>query len=76
MKGETFFAFLGGLLVGAGAALLFAPESGEETRKKIKNTFDKEFNTLKEKINNMASKAENRASAPSGAPAAGTAPQE
>lgn len=30
-----FFAFLGGAAVGAGVALLMAPTSGEETRKKI-----------------------------------------
>ncbi len=29
------FAFLGGALAGAGAALLLAPRSGEETRKRI-----------------------------------------
>ncbi len=54
MKCDNFFAFLGGLLVGAGAALLFAPESGAETRKKIKNTFEKEYQNLKEKINNSS----------------------
>lgn len=29
------YAFLGGAIVGAGAALLFAPESGEDIRKRI-----------------------------------------
>ena len=53
MKCDNFFAFLGGLIVGAGAAILFAPESGAETRKKIKNTFEKEYQSIKEKINNM-----------------------
>lgn len=53
MKCDNFFAFLGGLIVGAGAAILFAPESGAETRKKIKNTFEKEYQNIKEKINNM-----------------------
>lgn len=53
MKCDNFFAFLGGLIVGAGAAILFAPESGDETRKKIKNTFEKEYQNIKEKINNM-----------------------
>ena len=53
MKCDNFFAFLGGLIVGAGAAILFAPESGAETRKKIKNTFEKEYQNIKEKINNI-----------------------
>lgn len=29
------YAFLGGAVVGMGAALLFAPEKGEDVRKKI-----------------------------------------
>ena len=29
------YAFLGGAIVGAGAALLFAPEKGEDGRKRI-----------------------------------------
>lgn len=29
------YAFLGGALVGAGAALLFAPEKGEDVREKL-----------------------------------------
>jgi gas vesicle protein len=36
MKGLTIlYAFLGGAIVGCGAALLFAPEKGEDVRKKI-----------------------------------------
>ena len=34
---SMFFAFLLGGLVGAGAALLLAPQSGAETRRKIKD---------------------------------------
>lgn len=32
---NILYAFLGGALVGCGAALLFAPEKGEEVRNKI-----------------------------------------
>ena len=36
MKGlNLFVAFLGGAVVGAAAGVLFAPETGEDTRKKI-----------------------------------------
>lgn len=36
MKALTLIsAFLGGAIVGCGAALLFAPEKGEDMRKKI-----------------------------------------
>jgi len=31
------YGFLGGAIVGAAAALLFAPEKGEDVRHKIKN---------------------------------------
>lgn len=33
--GRMFLAFLGGTVVGGVAALLFAPKSGEQTRKRI-----------------------------------------
>ena len=36
-KGYTFLAFVLGGVVGAGVALLFAPASGEVTRKRIKD---------------------------------------
>ncbi len=32
---NILYAFLGGAIVGAGAALLFAPEKGEELRERI-----------------------------------------
>lgn len=34
-------AFLGGAIVGAGAAILFAPMRGEDLRKKVKNLLKK-----------------------------------
>jgi len=56
MKTDTLFAFIGGALVGAAAALLFAPESGEETRKKIKDSVDNEYQALKKKYEEYKSK--------------------
>lgn len=42
MRGlNLLYAFLGGAIVGAGAALLFAPEKGEELREEIKSLLKK-----------------------------------
>lgn len=51
MKGDTLLAFIGGAIVGAAAAILFAPDNGTETRKKIKETLDKEYHNIKSKLN-------------------------
>lgn len=63
MKTDNLFTFLGGVLVGAAVAILFAPESGEETRKKIKDTFDREYQGLKNKINSLENRAKAAADA-------------
>lgn len=36
MKGESFFTFVAGAAIGVTLGVLFAPEKGEVTRKKIK----------------------------------------
>lgn len=41
MNLNVLYAFIGGALVGAGAALLFAPEKGEELRERIKDILRK-----------------------------------
>ena len=40
MKANSFFALLTGLAAGAVLGLLFAPESGEKSREKIKKAAD------------------------------------
>lgn len=57
MKGDTIFAFFGGLIIGAAAALLLAPESGDETRRKIKGTVEREYQNLKDKYEALKDKA-------------------
>ncbi len=60
MRGVDFLAgFLVGTLVGAAAALLFAPQSGEETRTLIR---DKSLE-LKEQAGAMSEEARKRADA-------------
>lgn len=65
MKGDTLLAFIGGTIVGAAAAILFAPDSGDETRRKIKDSFDKEYQTIKSKIKQAQSPEEENEAAPS-----------
>jgi len=51
--------FLTGAVIGAGIALLFAPQTGEETRKQIKDVSGKVADDVKEnyeKISNEAKK--------------------
>jgi len=38
MKGESFFALLAGAAAGLTLGVLFAPETGEQTRERIKET--------------------------------------
>jgi gas vesicle protein len=47
--GKITVTFLVGLGVGVGLALLFAPQSGEETREWIAETAEDEFNRLRRK---------------------------
>ena len=60
MKCNGIIAFIGGALVGAATAILLAPDSGENTRKKLKEKAEEEYNNLKEKV----AKAKNSCSAP------------
>ncbi|MBI5047426.1 MAG: YtxH domain-containing protein [Deltaproteobacteria bacterium] len=45
---NTMFAFLIGGLIGAGLALLYAPSSGEETRKRLREHMTQKEDELKQ----------------------------
>lgn len=63
-KLNILYAFLGGAIVGTGAALLFAPEKGEELRSRIKELLckkglcccDSEVDELIDEISEAAQK--------------------
>jgi len=44
---RTTLALLTGLVIGAGLAVLFAPQSGEETREWIGDTAERKFKVLR-----------------------------
>lgn len=60
MKTQVLFAFLGGVVVGGIAALLLAPDSGEETRKKIAKILQEEQDRIKDAIDSVKDKAEDK----------------
>jgi len=48
MKKKTMAALLGGAAVGAGLGILFAPKSGAETRRELKEKLDELKNKVKD----------------------------
>ena len=53
----SFVCFLAGAAIGAGLALLYAPQSGVETRKKIKETSGKVADDVKEQYEKISDEA-------------------
>jgi gas vesicle protein len=52
---KILLALLGGLAVGAAVGILFAPDKGSETRKKIKDSAEDLADKVKSKAKTMAS---------------------
>ena len=47
-RGNGFGKFLTGVAIGVGIGILFAPKSGEETRKELKEKFDELYEKIKD----------------------------
>ena len=61
MKVSNIFTFLAGAAIGAAAALLFAPDSGANTRKKIRQELKKHGLDLSEiELNELISRFRNK----------------
>lgn len=54
---KMFFSFLSGAAIGAGLALLFAPQSGRETRRQIRDFSEKLGSEVKENVEKISEKA-------------------
>jgi gas vesicle protein len=54
---KMFFSFLTGAAIGAGLAFLFAPQSGKETRRQIKDFSEKLGSEVKDNVDKISEKA-------------------
>ena len=50
MKGDSLFAFVAGAAAGLTLGLLFAPEKGEVTRRKLKETVGEAADSVKDRV--------------------------
>lgn len=61
MKASGLLAFLAGAAVGATLAILYAPDKGEETRKKIVDKVKEGADYTSENINELITKLQDKA---------------
>ena len=52
--GNTLFAILAGVAIGAVIGILYAPEKGSKTRRKLKDGFDGAKNDLQNKLDSVS----------------------
>jgi gas vesicle protein len=53
---NTLLALLAGVAIGAGLGILFAPDSGEKTRRKIKDGVDEAGDELQQQLHTISQK--------------------
>lgn len=59
--GKTIVALLLGTAVGAAAGILFAPDEGRKTRRRLKKTFDEATDNVKQNLENLNDDLRNKA---------------
>lgn len=57
---KIILGVLGGLVTGAALGILFAPDSGKKTRKKIKDKSQELKDSVKEEFDKLVKKADNK----------------
>ncbi len=61
MRQDSLLAFVAGAALGATLGILFAPDKGEVTRRKIKEAAKEGYDTVKEKAEDFYSAAKSKA---------------
>lgn len=60
--GNILLALTTGIAIGTGVGILFAPDKGKDTRKKIKNSVDEKTSKLKKKMDKLAREVKGKSS--------------